>query len=177
MLEWLKIALSLLYDRPMRCRLVGLRPVVICLLQASNDTGRFLFVNPAEKPFSLMPPQEGVEPNESIEQAVERGLNIELGIAEKDMHYRRSVWIGSKVIPERHGERDIAFSPVKMRGKAYYAALVKIPDDVAIRLNGAEIAGSQWVSIEEIRLALENNSDRKKWVIRQAFWKLLSIVL
>jgi putative (di)nucleoside polyphosphate hydrolase len=177
MLEWLKVAASVLYDRPMRCRLLGMRPVVICLLQASNDNDRFLFINPSEKPVALMPPQEGIEPNESVEQAVERGVNVELGIAETDMHFRRSVWLGSKTIPEQHGERDIAYSLFKMRGKAYYAALVRVPSDVTLRLNSAEIAASQWVTVEEIRTALATNSDRKKWVIKQAFRKLLSIDL
>ena len=177
MLEWLKVALSVIYDRPMRCRLVGMRPVVICLLQSTDDNNRFLLINPAEKPAALMPPQEGIEANESIEQATERCLQVELGIRESDMHFRRSVWLGSRSIPEQHGERDIAYSLVKMRGKAYYAALIKISEDVQTRPNHAEIAASKWVTVEEIRDGLSSNSLRKQWVITQAFRNLLSITL
>ena len=174
MLSWLKIALRVAYDRPMRCRVLGMRPVVICLIQSTENSDTFLFVNPSEKPAALMPPQEGIEPGESIEEAVVRGLETELGVVESQMHFRRSAWIGSKPIPEQKGERDVAYSLVKMRGKAYYAALVKISETAVPQPNSAEIAGWRWVSAAEVTEALESNSVRKQWVIQEAFRKLLA---
>lgn len=176
MLQWIKVIASIAYDRPMRCRLIGMRPVVVCIIQATEDNA-FLFVAPSQKPDAWMPPQEGIEPNESIEKAIVRGLDAELGISENDMHFRRSVWIGSKSIPEQHGERDIRYSLVKMRGKAYYAALVKVSRETTLRLNPAEIARSEWFGVEQIAPQLSTNSERKQWVIREAFQKLLSLDL
>ena len=174
MLEWLKILGRVVYDRPMRMRLIGYRPVVMCLIQAT-DSEKYLFVRPAEKPEALMSPQEGIEAKEQIGEAAARGRKAELGIAENQIHFRRSAWLGSRKIPEQKGERDIQYSLVKMRGKAYYAALIKMPESTTIKCNNAEIAGHEWLDLEQIRERLPTNSERKQELIRSMFKKLLQI--
>lgn len=176
MLDWLKVCGRVFYDRRMRKRLLGYRPVVMCLIQAT-DAETFLFIQPTEKPDAWMPPQEGIEPSESIEDAAIRGLNAELGIAENQVHFRRSKWLGSRKIPEQQGERDIQYSIMRMRGKAYYAALVKLPESTAIVCNDAEIAGYEWLSVGEVRERLQTNSDRKQELLRSMFRTLLNIEL
>jgi len=173
MLEWAKILVKLAYDRPTRCRLVGLRPVVLCLLQ-SLEQDKFLFISPTSKPAAWMPPQEGIEPNESIEKAAIRGVGAELGITENQLHFRRSVWLGAKQITEQKGERDVAYSLMKMRGKAYYASLIKLSSQTVVVPNVAEIANHEWLSLEGITSRLKTNSGRKQKLIRAAFEKLLS---
>lgn len=173
MLEWTKIAFSVIYNRPMRCRVLGYRPVVLCLVQAV-DKDAYLFISPSLKPNAWMPPQEGIEPAETVEMATVRGLNVELGIAENQLHFRRSVWLGCQRIPEQKGERDIAHSMVKMRGKAYYAALIKVSSMTAITRNPAEIANYEWLDEGAISSRLSCNSQRKQAVIRNAFKKLLN---
>lgn len=173
MLEWAKLILSAVYDRPMRSRVMGYRPSVICLIQSTDDGGKFLFISPTEKPNAWMPPQEGVEPNESIEKAAARGLKDELGIPESQIHFRRSVWLGKELIPEQRGERDVKYSTFKMKGKAYYAGLVKAPESVAIQPNPAEVANHEWLTLEQIRERLETNSERKQRLIANLFLKLL----
>jgi putative (di)nucleoside polyphosphate hydrolase len=115
MLDWIKVAGKLAYDRPARERLLGYRPVVICLIQ-SLDRDAFLFVQPAASRGAWMPPQEGIEPNGSVEQATAACLEVELGIARNQLHFRRSVWLGRKAIPERQGSRDVEFSIRPMQG-------------------------------------------------------------
>ncbi len=173
-LEYIRLACSVIYDRRMRKRLQGYRPVVICLIQAT-ERDAFLFVRPAMKRDAWMAPQEGIEPDESVNDATVRGLSAELGISEDQLHFRRSVWLGCKKIPEQHGERDIDYSFVKMRGKAYYAALVKVSEATEVNRNAAEVAGHEWLDVEEIKKRLETNSERKQSLTRTMFAKLLKI--
>lgn len=174
MLEWIKVLGRLLYDRRMRQRMLGYRPVVMSLIQAT-DTDQWLFIRPAAKAHAWMPPQEGIEPGESVEQAAIRGIESELGVSESQVHFRRSQWLGSKRIPEQTGERDIEYSLVKMRGKAYYGALVKMSQSTSINLNNAELAGFEWLTVEQVRERLETNSERKQELIRKLFSGLLNI--
>lgn len=176
MLDWAKLIVRVLYDRPMRCRWWGLRPVVMCLMQAT-DGDAFLFVNPVEKPWASMPPQEGIKPGESIEMAALRGARSELGIPEGQLHFRRSLWLGAHTIPEQTGARDVEGSFLKMRGKAYYAALIKVAPNTEILGNPAEIARCEWLSPGEIAARLASNSQRKQTLIRSAFRQLLAIDL
>ena len=174
MLDWLKILLRAIYDRVLRQRLIGMRPVVMCLIQ-STEGDRYLFIRPSQSPDAWMPPQEGIEVADSIETAAMRCLRAELGVEENKIHYRRSTWLGARVIPEQQGERDIEHSLLPMRGKAYWAALIKMPEANEIEMNPAEIAGFEWLSLQQVNERLDTNHDRKQHLIRQAFAQLLKI--
>ena len=174
MLDWIKMAARAIYDRRMRDRLIGYRPVVMCLIQAT-DIDKFLFVRPTAKPHAWMVPQEGIEPGESVEVAALRGIEAELGVFEDKVHFRRSKRLGRKQIPEQKGERDIEYSLTSMRGKAYYGALIKMPTSTTIILNQAELSEQQWLTLDQIRERLSTNSDRKQELIRLMFDQLLQI--
>lgn len=177
MLEWIKTIGKIIYDRPTRERVMGFRPVVMNLIQSTSDD-TYLFVRPTAKPSAWMLAQEGIELNESIERAAVRCLDVELGISEKQLHYRRKIWLSRKAIPERAGERDVDYSIRKMQGKAYYAALIKVDkEQVEIALNPAELSSFKWLTIEEIKRSLDSNSDRKQSLIIDAFQKLLNITI
>lgn len=174
MLEWITVLGRVVYDRRMRNRVFGYRPVVMCLIQAA-ETEKFLFIRPTAKPHAWMVPQEGIEPSESVEMAAIRGLQAELGIAENQIHFRRSKWLGAKKIPEQKGERDIQYSLRGMRGKAYYGALIKLPEGTPIVSNQAEVAGYEWLTVNQIRERLQSNSERKQDLIRSMFRGLLGM--
>ncbi|QGQ22365.1 NUDIX hydrolase [Gimesia benthica] len=174
MFEYVKDAIKFLYDRRTRKRILGYRPTVICLIQNTENEDLFLFIRPAQKSHAWMAPQEGIEATESIEDAAIRCLEDELSITENKVHYRRSVWLGVEKIPEQTGERDVEHSVFKMRGKAYYAALIKVSSSVMISCNPSEVAESEWLSIEMIRARLNTNSDRKQKLIKLMFSKLLN---
>lgn len=177
MLNYIKEGVKILVDRRARKRFWGYRPVVACLIQSTSSPDRFLFVTPVAKPDTWMPPQEGIEPNDSIEAAVIRCLRVELGIEENQLQVRRSVWLGCHQIPEQRGERDVPFSPFKMKGKAYYAALVKASEQIEFQLNPAEVARAEWLDLKTIVDRLAGNSERKQGLIKRAFDLLLAIPL
>ncbi|MCC9641649.1 NUDIX domain-containing protein [Rhodopirellula sp. JC740] len=176
MLDWIKVAGKLAYDRPTRERLLGYRPVAICLIQ-SLERDAFLFVQPAAGRNVWMPPQEGIAPNVSVEEATERCLDIELGISRKQMHFRRSTWLGRKAIPEREGSRDVEFSIRPMQGKAYYGTLIKVSEDTPVTCNSAEVSAHQWMTVDQVRDCLTDNSARKQELLRVLFAKLVQIEL
>ena len=103
MLSWIKVGAGILYDRRMRARVLGYRPGIICLVK-STQTDRFLFITPTEKPTAWMPPQEGIEADESPKAAAIRCLRVELGIPEEKTHFRKTVWLGCKEIPEQQAD-------------------------------------------------------------------------
>ena len=172
MLDWIKVAGKLAYDRPTRERLLGYRPVVICLIQ-SLERDAFLFVQPAASPDAWMPPQEGIEPNGSVEQATVQCLDVELGIGRNQMHFRRSVWLGRKPIPERQGSRDVEFSIRPMQGKAYYGSLSKVAEETSVTCNPTEVSGYEWLTVGQVRERLSANSNRKVELLKVLFDKLV----
>ena len=172
MLDWIKVAGKLAYDRPTRERLMGFRPVVICLIQ-SLQRDAFLFVQPAASRDAWMPPQEGIDPNGSVEQATMQCLDVELDISRSHMHFRRSVWLGRKAIPERQGSRDVEFSIRPMQGKAYYGSLSKVAEETSITCNPAEVSGHDWLTVDQIRERLATNSSRKVELLKVLFDKLV----
>ncbi|EMI56789.1 NUDIX hydrolase [Rhodopirellula sallentina] len=176
MLDWIKVAGKLAYDRPTRERLFGYRPVVICLIQ-SLERDAFLFVQPAAGRGAWMPPQEGIEPNCSIEDATRQCLDVELGVSRNQMHYRRSVWLGRRPIPEREGSRDVEYSIRPMQGKAYYASLSRVAEDTPLSCNPAEVSAHRWLTPSEIRDHLDGNSQRKVELMRLSLAKMTGIEL
>lgn len=174
MLDWIKIGAQAIYDRRMRDRMMGYRPVVMCLIQAT-DADSFLLTCPTAKPEAWMLPQEGIEPGESVEAAAIRGLRAEVGVAEEELHFRRSVWLGRKAIPEQKGERDIPYSLLGMRGKSYYGALIKMPTSIEVKLNQAELCKHEWLTLAQISDRLHTNSSRKQQLIRAVFKQLIKV--
>ena len=116
MLDWIKVAGKLAYDRPTRERLLGYRPVVICLIQ-SLERDAFLFVQPAASRDAWMPPQEGINPNGSVEQATVQCLDVELGISRNQMHFRRSVWPVAKRSRNAKEVETLSFRSVPCRAR------------------------------------------------------------
>lgn len=171
MLDWIKVAGKLAYDRPTRERLLGYRPVVMCLIQ-SLERDAFLFVQPTSGRGAWMPPQEGIGPDASVESATVQCLDVELGIDRNRIHFRRSVWLGRKAIPEREGSRDVEFSIRPMQGKAYYGSLIKVAEDTPVTCNPAEVSAHRWLTIGEIRERMVFNSDRKKELLKVLFDRL-----
>ena len=174
MLNYLHQIAKIVIDRRSRKRFWGFRPVIICIIQASDDEDKFLFITPAAKPTAWMPPQEGIEPDENTNSAILRCLRTELGIQDNQLYIRRSVWLGDRKIPEQRGARDVPLSLFPMRGKAYYAALVRVPTSVEVNCNAAEIAKFEWMTTQEIEARLATNSERKIGLLNLSFQKLLN---
>jgi len=176
MLDWIKVAAKLAYDRPTRERLLGYRPVVMCLIRSTTREA-YLFVQPAAKPDAWMPPQEGMHPNASVEHTAIDCLEVELSIPRNQLHFRRSVWLGRKAIPERKGSRNVEYSLRPMQGKSYYGALIMVDEGCAVVGNPAEVAGHGWLTVDEVREQLANNSTRKIELLRELFENLTDTTL
>lgn len=168
MLDWIKVAGKLVYDRPTRERLLGYRPVVMCLVRSTTREA-YLFVQPTANPKAWMPPQEGIAPHATVEQAAIDCLAVELGIPRNQLHFRRSVWLGRKAIPERKGSRNVEYSLRPMQGKSYYAALILVDEGCQVVRNPAEVAGHEWLTRDEVRSRLVNNSARKIELLEKLF--------
>ena len=168
---WLDFAPKILkwvFDRRTRLHHSGYRVEVICFAIDAETRQKLLLTNPRAEPSLWVPPQEGVNGEETIEQAAVRCLKMELGLSEGVLHYRRSTWIGKRSLPpERVDERDLEGSFRKyvskeaMIGKAYYAALVHVPSRVTFKLNQAEVIDTQWVLLNEVMTNL-NGVDLEK---------------
>lgn len=170
--EEIKFAIKLFYDRSSRKRLVGLRPGVICLVTTRNSgqQSEFLLIRPSADTSVWMPPQEGMNFDESIEHAAARCLWTELGIAESEIQFRKSRFLGDRVFgPEREGERDIHFSVIGMRGKSYFAALVYVDRGVEVNLNPAEVYEHKWVGLDQITEHISSAEESKRAIISKAF--------
>ena len=157
---------KVLYDRRARKRLSGLRPVVMCF--AISGEGEILLVRPGRDPNIWIPPQEGLKLGESIEIAATRCLSEELGINAKKMQYRKNQWIADRKIIDRKGERDIEGSPIKMRGKSYYAAHLIVDKQSEMEVNSVEIAEYEWTPVAEMEERLRSNQNDKFQIVFEA---------
>ena len=173
MLDWLKLGVQLAYDRSARKRVTGLRPTIMCITQSVSDQNRFIFIRPAADPSVWMPPQEGIEFGESMEQAALRCLDIELGLKEDQVQFRKSAFIADRLMPHRSGDRDIQYSVLPMRGKSYFAAYVKVDESAAIERNSAEVAEHAWIDSAEAVARLASHRQEKIKIIAAAFECLL----
>ncbi len=175
MLEYIRQGAKFLYDRATRKRLRGLRPVVICLVKCV-ESENFLLVQPRGDTSVWIPPQEGIDPNDDIEGAALRGLQEELGLLANMLQFRRSVWLADRIFPQtRRAERNVPFSPVKMRGKSYWAALVLTTSEHELVANPSEIAETAWVTPAEVRASLASNQVDKRRILEAAFKQLADV--
>jgi putative (di)nucleoside polyphosphate hydrolase len=177
---FIKLAAKFAFDRGVRARLFGYRPVAMCIVQAAGGGNRYLLVVPEMNHSIWAPPQEGIRVNESIEDAAHRCLKVELGIEEGQVQFRRSCWLCSRVLPKgRWGERDLEYSLAKMKygyamiGKAYFGALVAVAGDVKIRVNPAEVHDYAWVDPDEYLRRVASNVPDKTSIIQMAWAKLV----
>jgi hypothetical protein len=171
--------LTFFFDRNARLRLFGYRPEVICIIQGAENK-KILFIQPRANQEIWSPPQEGIEPRESIEQASKRCIEVELGIRANHTQYRRSVWISKRRLPStRKGERDLTFISseknqlIHMIGKAYYAAHIIVDDNIEIKPNKAEVSSWKWLSHKNISEHLESIPKDKQAILLTSLEKLI----
>jgi putative (di)nucleoside polyphosphate hydrolase len=179
-LDLIKLILRWIFDRKVRLQLSGYRPEVICVVKENVPLGRYLVIKPNAEPSIWVPPHEGILLNETVEEAAIRCLRVELGLEEANVQFRKSVWLGKRVLPEeRWGERDLEFSlrgifsKHKMIGKAYFGAYIIADALVAIKPNGAEVSYWEWVGEEEFLERMETNSTEKAHFLRQLYHEFI----
>jgi hypothetical protein len=181
-LQLLKLLYRWIYRREARLILMGYRPEVVCFVQDIADSDRFLLIRPPVKPLLWVPPQEGIKLDESIETAVERCLQVELGLCTSQFQFRRSVWIGTRRLPSaRWGERDLHYSlrswigKPAMVGKGYFGALVLADASIPLRPNPVEVLEYGWLDVATFWLRISTNCPNKYALLCQA-WRKLSLI-
>ena len=174
-----RILLKWMVDRPSRLILRGYRPEVICLIKGTAGPGSYLLVRSTAHKSHWAPPQEGMKFDETIEAAVQRCLLHELGIGAARIQYRKSVWIGTRLLPERRwDERELKYSlrglagKKRMIGKGYYAALVITDSNTIVESNPAEVYDWVWVDAADYRSLIATNPADKVQILQKA-WSLL----
>lgn len=178
MFEWIKFAAQVLFDRSARKRFVGLRPVALCIVQSHRrDPSRFLMIRPTANEDVWVPPQEGIEVGETVDLAAMRCMRDELGLPVEKLQYRKSAYVGDRLLPDRIGDRDLRYAICRMRGKAYFAALVIADSDAPLTANPAEVAQHRWLSLEEVSELVACEQVDKRELVRSAFRSLLAIEL
>lgn len=181
-MEYLSLArlmVKWVIDRPSRLVLRGYRPEVICLIKGTADPASFLLVRSRAHRDHWAPPQEGRKIDESIETTVHRCLLDELGIDKSRTQYRKSVWIGTRILPKRRWEeRELKYSlrgvigKPHMIGKGYYASLVIVDSKVRIDPNPAEVYDWIWASDIEFPTLIASNPSDKREILQKA-WSML----
>jgi len=127
-----------------------------------------------------MPPQEGVNQNESFISALRRCLRNECGLPMSEGEetlgpefYLRSIRFVNVIPlpPERQGERlvadNVAGTPLEnviLKSKAYWLAtiLVKDRETIVPKADGSELLAIKWFSLEEAEREIKetNHSDK-----------------
>jgi putative (di)nucleoside polyphosphate hydrolase len=178
-LELVKLLFKWLFDRKSRLILAGYRPEVVCIVKGTGESERYLLIQAQAQPSIWAPPQEGVNLHETLEDAATRCLNTELGFKESEIQFRKSVWIGKRILPsDRWDERDLPYSlrrlskQRRMVGKGYFAALFIANSDVQIKHNVAEISDWEWVSPSEFMTRIRESAPEKADILEKA-WKQL----
>lgn len=178
-IELLKLLIRWLFDRKVRLHLAGYRPEIICLIE-DKEQQKYLLIKPKMNPSVWVPPHEGINLHESIESAVVRCLNIELGIKENQIQFRKSMWLTKRILPEeRWDERDLPFSlrglfsKKKMVGKAYFGALIFTNYNVEININPAEVVEYKWVNSKEYFSSIATNNKNKQEILVQLWNRII----
>jgi putative (di)nucleoside polyphosphate hydrolase len=177
-LDLLKLILRWFFDRKARLQLAGFRPEVICLVKESDDPSRYLLIRPTIEPTIWVPPSEGIVLDETLEQASLRCLNIELGLIEANLQFRKSIWLGKRVLPEgRWDERDLQysmrgiFSKHRMIGKAYFGAYVIAATKAKIKPNPSEVCEWKWVKKGDFLKEIGGNSLEKIDILKKLWFE------
>lgn len=177
-LELLRISIKWVFDRKSRMRLWGYRPEVVCLVKSTSEN-KVLVVRPQAHRAIWVPPQEGIGEGETIEKAAQRCLEVELGLKENQIQYRKSVWVGKiKFQPDRWNERELTYSlrglfgGATMIGKAYFGALIIADEDASIKSNLAETAAWEWVDRAEFIRRISKVPQEKQFILLKT-WELI----
>jgi hypothetical protein len=173
--EWIKLGYKLLFDSKARFHLLGYRPDVICFVKSTDAESKYLLIVPEQDHSIWIPPQEGIEINETIEMAALRCLKTELGLANEQVYFRRSFWAGNRRLPQsRWGERDLPHSirgwlgKEHMIGKAYYGASIVVSGGATINPTPTEVYKSEWVSKDEFLDRIKSNDPTKAEILLNA---------
>lgn len=171
--ELLLHPLKWIASKPNRVRLLGGRVQVVALVLTRNPE---LLVLLGRSPYKnmWMPPQEGVNYNESIANALERCLEIECGVNVAGQEWERSAHVRSiayegkiDLSAERRGERPVAdnvtgtlLEGIKLRRKAYWVATIIVSSEESIvwTPNGTELLELRWFPIIEAREAIRRTN-------------------
>lgn len=173
-------------NKPNRKRLRGARIEVMAFIVARSTEPSILLAQSVYQ-NRWMPPQEGVNLNESFSEALHRCLEVECGLdlppdakaVARYMHVRSYRFIGDIQLPlDRQGERPVAdnapgtaFEAVKLKSKAYWMATVvlRLQSDVDPKADGREIIDLRWFSFEEAAKAIrETNGPEKARLLLKA---------
>ena len=161
MFDYLAILLKLTYDKSMRERLIGYRPVVVCVVSDVKNE-KILLVKPAKFPELWILPQEGYIPGEETENAALRCLEEELGLLKNSVNFRRSHFAGRITFESsRRNERDVPYSVRGMVGKSYFAAYVSCSASPELAMNKSEIQAAEWYSLDDAVEKVQANTAEK----------------
>ena len=166
-------------SKPNRARVCGARvEVIACILCRTPEPSILL----GQSPYHMMwmPPQEGVNIKESLQQALRRCLQVECGIAvpvspnhlSRKLYYRSIRYLGQVTLPtERQGERPIAddvhgtwLESIKLRRKAYWMATILVSErtDISPKADGRELLGFAWYSLPDARRIVRETNHVEK---------------
>lgn len=174
-----------LSNKPNRLRMRGSRIEIIALILTRLPNPSVLL---GQSPYHKMwmPPQEGVNQNESFISALRRCLRDECGLpiteGEETLgpaFYLRSIRF-TRVIPlppGRQGERlvadNVAGTPLEsviLRSKAYWLAtiLVKHREAIVPKADGSELLAIKWFDLEEAEREIKetNHSDKADLLLK-----------
>jgi hypothetical protein len=118
--------------------------------------------------------------NESTESAVHRCLLHEVEIGPARIQHRRSVWLGTRMLPRRRwDERELKYSlrglvrKPRLIGQGYYAALVIAGSNAAIDPSPVEVYDWVWADAAEFHTLVATNPPDKQEMLQLA-WSLLA---
>lgn len=168
-----------------RLRLKGARIEVILFLVTRKPEVSILLAKSVYHNI-WMPPQEGVNYQESFESAIYRCLDEEcsLPIFNSDLASRKQIYIRSinysgvlDLHKSRHGEREVAsdihgtiLEGTTLKKKAYWVATILIEDKNTInpKPNKIEILELEWFNFTDAREIIEksNHKDKGKLLVK-----------
>ncbi len=162
-----------------RYRLKGFRVQIICAVISDSGDGEMLLVK-SRYENAWMLPQEGVNQNEDLEDAIWRCLSAECGIDIPDdkivrnrrFHVRGRKFVGALKLPSRrHGNRQVvdnaagtAYERIKMIGKAYWIAAILVGDksELHVSPNQIEVVETNWTSVSHAMNLIESSNRPEK---------------
>ncbi|OLE54512.1 MAG: hypothetical protein AUG51_07960 [Acidobacteria bacterium 13_1_20CM_3_53_8] len=176
------IILMWLTSKANRLRIRGARIEVIAFVLARSPVPSVLLVESAYAK-TWMPPQEGVYLSEAFQEAFYRcihdecGVNIPSDLSERrKLFYLRHVeYLDMLKLPrERWGERlvaddaaDTPLSSIKLRRKAYWAAVAMVKDtsDIVLKPDGREIVNIGWFTFDKACELIQSTNRNEKAAI------------
>ena len=175
-----------------RYRLRGFRVQIICAVISQSDINEILLVK-SRYENAWMPPQEGVNQDEEMSDAIWRCLSVECGInipddkttRDRKFHVRYQKFVGALKLPnDRDDNRHVVdnaagtiFENIPMTGKAYWVATILLNDKESVNLkpNGVEVVEAKWIEISQaLNMIDESNRVEKANLLTGAIKNLAS---